>query len=86
MTTALIEAAQRGHLEIVKLLLEFGADPRLKSQIEGWNAFEAASQNGHHETASILGKAVGIDYNPSQSERSWFTKLMNELFGDNNEP
>lgn len=36
--TALLEAVEQGHVDVVRLLLERGADPYRKSQM-GWDAF-----------------------------------------------
>jgi ankyrin repeat protein len=49
-------AAARGHLEVVKLLLERGADPNLPEEgiAPHGHALYSAVYNGHHEIASLL--------------------------------
>jgi len=49
-------AAARGHLEIVRLLLEHGADPNLPEEgiAPQGHALYAAAANGHYEIAKLL--------------------------------
>jgi ankyrin repeat protein len=49
-------AAAKGHLEIVKLLLDHGADPNLAEEgiAPHGHALYAAAANGHHEIAKLL--------------------------------
>jgi ankyrin repeat protein len=49
-------AAERGHLEIVRLLLEHGAEPNLPEEgiAPRGHALYAAAANGHHEIAALL--------------------------------
>lgn len=47
------EAANRGHTAVVKLLLEYGANPSLQSQ-SGQTALDLADKQGHIETADVL--------------------------------
>jgi RNA polymerase sigma factor (sigma-70 family) len=49
-------AAARGHLEIVKLLLEYGADPNLPEEgiAPHGHALYSAVANGHYEIARLL--------------------------------
>ena len=49
-------AAANGHLEIVKLLLEHGADPNLREEeiAPHGHALYSAAANGHHEIAKLL--------------------------------
>ena len=49
-------AAARGHLEVVKLLLERGADPNLPEEgiAPHGHALYSAVYNGHHEIAGLL--------------------------------
>ena len=44
-TTALMCAAENGHLEICEMLLKAGANP-LAVREDGWNAMHFAAQNG----------------------------------------
>lgn len=53
-TTPLITAAERGHEAVVKLLVEKGADPKIRSDWDGWTAEEAAEAAGHDEIADWL--------------------------------
>jgi ankyrin repeat protein len=49
-------AAARGHIEIVRLLLEHGADPNLREEgiAPHGHALYAAAANGHYEIAKLL--------------------------------
>ena len=49
-------AAARGHIEIVKLLLDAGADPNLREEgiAPRGHALYSAVYNGHHEIAKLL--------------------------------
>ena len=53
-TTPLIVAAEKGHLAVVKLLVEGGADPKVKSAWDGYDAVGAADKFGHPEVARWL--------------------------------
>ena len=55
-TTALHAAAQAGHLEIVQLLLNKGANPCVKDQ-NARTASQIARANGHLEVADFLARA-----------------------------
>ena len=46
-------ASQHGHLEVVRLLLESGADKDLANN-DGRTARIIASQNGHHDGSTAL--------------------------------
>lgn len=50
---ALQEAALNGDTDLVRVLLEYGADPSLKD-VDGDNAYIFALQNGHTEVAELL--------------------------------
>jgi len=52
--TALFKAAERGHTEIVKLLLARGADVTVKDTFYGATAMTWALSNGHVETIRAL--------------------------------
>ena len=53
-TTALFKAAERGHTEIVKLLLARGADPTVKDTFYGATAMTWALQNNHFGVVRAL--------------------------------
>ena len=53
--TPLMHAAAEGLLEIVKILLEYGADPSLRD-IDGDTAASFALQNGHKDVVNLLKK------------------------------
>lgn len=54
--TALMVAASRGHIEMAELLLEFGADPKLRqgNETTGTTALHAAAGRGQTEMAAFL--------------------------------
>lgn len=51
--TALHQSCQDGNLELVKLLVQFGADVRLANR-DGWSALHIAAWSGHREIAMYL--------------------------------
>ncbi|KZL78694.1 multiple ankyrin repeats single KH domain (pfs domain-containing protein) [Colletotrichum tofieldiae] len=51
--TPLVTASYRGHLKVVKLLLEKGANIKIKD-IDGWTPLNAASSKGHLEVVKLL--------------------------------
>ena len=53
-TTALFKAAERGHVEIVKLLLARGADATVKDTFYGATAMTWALDGDHLEVVSVL--------------------------------
>ncbi|MFK7920668.1 MAG: ankyrin repeat domain-containing protein [Bacteroidia bacterium] len=61
LTTVLIEAATLGQAEVVKVLLAKGANPSLKSELDGWDALEIAKVHRHKEVISLLENALGIE-------------------------
>ena len=52
--TPLLCAAMMGHAEIVKILIESGANPRLRNLKNGTTPLVVASQNGHVEVVRVL--------------------------------
>lgn len=48
-----MHAAAEGQLEVVRVLLEYGADPSLKD-VDGDNAYIFALRNGHTAVAELL--------------------------------
>ncbi len=53
-STALCFACDRGHVEIVKLLLERGANPEVKDTFYSATPLTWAQSNGHHELMTLL--------------------------------
>lgn len=51
--TALHQSCMDGNLELVKLLVKFGADIRLANR-DGWSALHIAAYGGHQEIALYL--------------------------------
>jgi len=75
LTTVLIEAANLGQAEVVKVLLEKGANPTIKSELDGWDALEIARIHRHKEVVAILENALGIEpQRPSFWQRLWFNR------------
>ena len=58
--TALFKASERGHLEVVKILLAHGADVKVKDTFYGATAMTWALQNDHIEVVNAL-----LDKDPS---------------------
>ncbi len=55
--TPIMFAAAEGHIDVVRMLLEYNADPSLKD-IDGDTAETFARQNGHTEVADLLKSKV----------------------------
>ncbi|XP_077506168.1 LOW QUALITY PROTEIN: notch-regulated ankyrin repeat-containing protein-like [Amblyomma americanum] len=51
--TALHKSVLEGNLELVKLLVKFGADTRLANR-DGWSAIHIAAYGGHQDIALYL--------------------------------
>ncbi|XP_032814702.1 notch-regulated ankyrin repeat-containing protein [Petromyzon marinus] len=51
--TALHRSVIAGNLELVKLLVQFGADPRLATR-DGWSALHIAAFGGHQDIVLYL--------------------------------
>lgn len=54
LSTPLIESAQNGHADVVEFLLNNGADPLIKSDLEGLTALETALLYKQEVVVSIL--------------------------------
>lgn len=51
--TVLLASVGRGHYEVVKFLLEKGANPRMKRKQDGLNAVEIAERSPHYDSKEI---------------------------------
>ena len=58
--TALTAAAQKGHTNIVKLLLKSGADADIEDK-DGETAFTLAAQNGYTKIVKLLKQIILFD-------------------------
>jgi uncharacterized protein len=67
MVTALMHASALGHIDIVKFLIEKGADINAKNSWAGWNALIYSSMNGKTETVKYLIEK-GADVNTKDNE------------------
>lgn len=65
--TPLVAAAENGHVEIVEVLLEAGADVNLKNPVAGRTALYAAAQCGHLPVVTLLLRQPKIRFD----ETSW---------------
>ena len=54
-TTALMNAAWKGHVKIVELLLKHGADVEVRDG-DGWEAIHWAASEGHLDVAKLTAK------------------------------
>lgn len=52
--TAFTLAAEKGHIEILKVLKQFGQDMNETTLSKGWTALHLAAENGHVETVQWL--------------------------------
>jgi hypothetical protein len=73
--TALWMAAEEGHTEIVRLLLERGADANTKEDISGFTALMSASVNGHTEIVALL-LEKGADLNAKATSNGTTALIM----------
>jgi ankyrin repeat protein len=71
---ALLYASFRGHIEIVKLLLDYGADLSITHAETGWTPLGFAVSEGHIETVKLL-----LDYgaDPDIADTDSWTPLLN---------
>jgi len=80
LTTALIESAMHGHLEVVALLLENGAKPEIKSIFFGYTALEIAKIKRHQAIINLLETALGLpNSNLVATKKGFFNRFLNKL-------
>ena len=60
----LIDAAEKGHFELVKVLLSHGADVWAKDYWCRGRALDVAVDQGHDEIAAILREAAAVQPQP----------------------
>jgi hypothetical protein len=64
-------ASQHGHVEVVGILLEYGADPQAEDE-DGKIPLIHASRSGHQEVAHILAWAMdSISDRPHFAPKGW---------------
>lgn len=56
MENALFVSVKEGHREVVELLLNYGADPTIKTILEGFDAFQAAKEFQRLDIIDLLDK------------------------------
>ncbi|HTL28760.1 MAG TPA: ankyrin repeat domain-containing protein [Tepidisphaeraceae bacterium] len=69
-TTALHRAADKGHLEIVRLLLDRGADPDIRDEGDNAMAMHFAAESGHLDVIKLLVER-GADVNGFGDVHGW---------------
>jgi ankyrin repeat protein len=67
--TALMRAANNGHSEALKLLLDKGADPNLRNSA-GQTALMLAAQRGHAHASDLL-RAAAAQKGPDSGQQTW---------------
>ena len=72
--TPLGEAASKGHNEVIRILLDAGADPNVgeKGLGKGWTPLHLAVQGGHEATAKLL---LDAGANPDEEDDYGSTPL-----------
>jgi len=71
-TTALFKAAERGHVEVVKILLARGADVTVKDTFYGQTAMSWAIQNDHADVVNAI-----LDKQPSSANEVFMAGVSN---------
>ena len=71
MTTALIESIQFDQLEIARILLEHGADPKQNAWLSKDNPFTIAKQQQKIEFIQL--------FKPFQKHQSFWSKILNRI-------
>lgn len=79
-TTALMLAAQNGHLECVKLLFEY--EKGMRRTTDNRNALELAIENGHIEISKLLNDAEGTVPDKAKSYGYCKTDLINAVIAN----
>ena len=74
--TALIWAAWNGHVGMVRLLLQAGADPRLKTKWGLGTALSLAKDYNHHEVVRLLVPCPAITARPPGRQAQFFLLLL----------
>ena len=86
-TTLLHEAANQGKLDIVKRLIESGADPKAKTVPFGLNALHFASMAGHLEVAKHLVEVENFDITEcTNHEGEDALSISNEMMDTEDDP
>ena len=75
--TAMMAAARDGHTDVVKLLLEKGANVHAQDS-DGWTALMYAAEGGHFELTKTL-LASGADYSQTTSDGKTAFDLAKEV-------
>lgn len=59
LSTALVAAIEAGHADVALVLLDHGADPALRSPLEGMSPLEAAEAAGQDDVAAWIRSSTG---------------------------
>ena len=81
--TPLYHAAENGHLEVVILLLEKGADNKFACDAYKWTPLHKAIQNGHTQTAIYIMKYMKYNFDMKVRDHNRDTPLHTALFMEN---
>ena len=73
--TALHSAASRGHLEVVKYLLEKGGAEVNEKTNDGWTTLHYAARYGHLEVVKYLLEKGGTEVNVKDND-GWIRKFI----------
>ena len=60
-TTALHHAAESGHLEVIEVLLDAGADPTIADELYGGTPANWAAHGGHEDARALLLRRGGTE-------------------------
>lgn len=58
MASALVESVRYNHLEITKLLLSYGADPKIKEMFGGDTPLSVAELNKNKEAIELINSSI----------------------------